>query len=390
MENPCVGSSILPPGTTKIPMKKTKKISTSLYAIFAIAALAFSIFIYYQPQQIRPVEQNTSYSYEFLHGEIQKMGLPSEEGEIELMVKANSNEEQGKIITVILSPINNFNEYEIGDEVMIYKGINKENGKATYEVSDYYHQNGLVYIFLIFAAIAIIIARKKGITAILSVAISLILFYFIFLKMIAAGHSPILSCLIFVAVVTILTIPLIHGFNRKSLSAIIAIFIGYIGSIFIAFLFRDLAQLGNTPGEEFRLLNIMYPTIRLSDILIASLFMGAIGALIDTAISISSAIFEAIEKHAKQTFKKIYKIGMEVGKDVLGSMINTLLFAYLASALPFLILISLSQASTLSELINMDFIALELTRTFIGAISLVILIPITASISAYVFVKFKE
>jgi len=371
-------------------MKKTKKISTSLYAIFAIVALAFSVFIYYQPQQIKPVEQNTIYSHEFLHGEIQKMGLPSEEGEIELMVKANSGDEQGKIITVILSPINNFNEYEIGDEVMIYKGINKENGKATYEVSDYYHQNGLAYIFLIFAAIAIIIARKKGITAILSVAISLILFYFIFLKMIAAGHSPMLSCLIFVAVVTVLTIPLIHGFNKKALSAIIAIFIGYTASIFIAFLFRDLAQLGNTPGEEFRLLNIMYPNIRLSDILIASLFMGAIGALIDTAISISSAIFEAIEEHTKQTFKKIYKIGMEVGKDVLGSMINTLLFAYLASALPFLILISLSQVSTLSELINMDFIALELTRTFIGAISLVILIPITASISAYVFVKLKE
>ena len=110
----------------------------------------------------------------------------------------------------------------------------------------------------------------------------------------------------------------------------------------------------------------------------------------DMSISISSAIFEAVNSHAKQTFKKVYGIGMEVGKDVLGSMINTLLFAYLASALPFLILISLGQGSTLNELINMDFIALELTRTFIGAISLVMLIPITASISAYVFTKFKK
>ena len=138
------------------------------------------------------------------------------------------------------------------------------------------------------------------------------------------------------------------------------------------------------------MLGIMYPHIGLSEILIASLFMGAIGALIDTAISISSAIFEAVEEHAKQTFKKVYKIGMEVGKDILGSMVNTLLFAYLASATPFLILIALSQGSTLTGLINIDFIALELTRTFIGAISLVMLIPVTASISAYVFTKFKK
>ncbi len=367
-----------------------KKISTSLYAIFAIATLAFAIFINYQTPVIEPVEQGTSYEHEFIHGEVQKMGLPSETGDSELMVKANSSEEKGKILNVILSSIHNFNEYEIGDEVLIYKATDISTQKTTYEVADYYHQKGILYVFILFAVITIIIARKKGVTAIASVALSLVLFYMIFLKMITAGFSPILACLVFVLIVTILTIPLIHGFNKKALSAIIAILIGYIASIFISYLFRELSQLGNTPGEEFRLLKIMYEDIAISDILIASLFMGAVGALIDTAVSISSAIFEAVEENAKQTFKKVYKIGMEVGKDILGSMINTLLFAYLASALPFLILISLSQASTLSELINMDFIALELTRTFIGAISLVLLIPLTASISAYVFVRFRK
>lgn len=371
-------------------MNKTKKISASLYAIFAILALIFTIFIYYQTPEITPVEQDSSYEHEFIHGEIQKMGIPDEEGDSQLMVKGNSSEEKGKILNVILSSVNNFNEYEIGDEILIYKATNISTQETTYEVSDYYHQNGLIYIFILFAAITVILARKKGITAIVSVLLSLALFYLIFLKMVSAGFSPIIACLTFVLIVTILTIPLIHGFNRKALSAIIAIFIGYIASVFISYLFREMSQLGNTPGEEFRLLKIMYEDIAISDILIASLFMGAVGALIDTAVSISSAIFEAIEENARQTFKKVYKIGMEVGKDILGSMINTLLFAYLASALPFLILIYLSQASTISELINMDFIALELTRTFIGAISLVLLIPITASISAYVFVKSRD
>ncbi len=371
-------------------MKNTHKIYTWLYALFAVATLIFVIFVNSQNSEIKPVEQDSSYEHEFIHGEIQKMGNPTETGDSELMVKANSSEEEGKILNVILSSMHNFNDYEIGDEVLIYKATEISTQKTTYEVADYFHQNGILYIFIIFAAVTIIIARGKGVTAIISVALSLALFYLVFLKMITVGISPIVACLVFVLIVTILTIPLIHGFNRKALSAIIAILIGYIASVFITYVFRELSQLGNTPGEEFRLLKIMYHEISISDILIASLFMGAVGALIDTAVSISSAIFEAIEENGKQTFKKVYKIGMEVGKDVLGSMINTLLFAYLASALPFLILISLSQASTITELVNMDFIALELTRTFIGAISLVLLIPLTASISAYVFVRARN
>ena len=366
-------------------MNKFKKIFSSLYVIFAFATIASILIIYNQTPQFSVSEQNENYAYEFIHGEVMEIDASSASPNISLMVKMNSGFEVGEIIVAPVSSVNNFNTYNIGDEVQIYKMTEISTRETNYEVADYYHQSGLIWIFVIFAGIAVLIARKKGMTAILSVIISLVLFYFIFLKMIMAGYSPVLSCLIFTLIVTVLTIPMIHGFNKKSLSAITAIFTGYVLSICIAFLFKDISSLGNTPGEEFRILGVMYPSIGLSDILIASLFMGAIGALIDTAISISSAIFEAVNKHTRQTFKKVYKIGMEVGKDVLGSMINTLLFAYLASALPFLILISLNQGNTLSELINMDFIALELTRTFIGAISLVLLIPVTASISAYLF-----
>jgi len=171
----------------------------------------------------------------------------------------------------------------------------------------------------------------KGFTAILSVGISISLFYFLLIKMIVAGYDPIVACISYVIAVTFITIPLIHGFNKKSVSAILAIIIGYLFSIVIAVLFSSLAQLGT------------------------SLFLGAIGALIDTAISISSAIFEAAKEHVNVSFKKIYDIGMEVGKDVLGSMINTLLFAYLASALPFLILISIGQNESITALISSYF-----------------------------------
>ncbi|MFA6306103.1 MAG: YibE/F family protein [Candidatus Gracilibacteria bacterium] len=362
-----------------------------LYVFIGMFALGLMFVVSGQSQKFVLNQQEGSYVYEFIHGEVRNVTFSSEKDEAQILeVKINSGEESGKMINVPVNSMNNFNSYEVGDEVQVYKMTGIATGDVSYETADYYHQAGLQWFFVVFAMVAVFVARKKGLTAILSIVVSLVLFYFVFLKMIMAGYPPLISCLIFVFMVTALTIPLIHGFNKKSLSAMLAIFVGYVFSILIVFVFKNIVQLGNAPDEEFRMLGVMYPDIELSGIMIASLFMGAIGALIDTAISISSAVFEALKEHSKQTFGQVYKIGMEVGKDVLGSMINTLLFAYLASSLPFLVIIALGKGSTLGELINMDFIAFELTRTFVGAISLVVLIPITASISAYYFVKIKK
>ncbi|HBB02188.1 MAG: YibE/F family protein [Candidatus Peregrinibacteria bacterium GW2011_GWF2_38_29] len=370
-------------------MEKKKFVLT--YVVVGISVLILMSVIPGQSQKFFLNEQGDKYIHEFIHGEVQRTMPLLDEDEVQVLgVKVNSGKEKGEMISAPVSSMNNFNTYSIGDEVQIYKMTDTATGSVSYETADYYHQDGIQWVFVIFAVIAIVIARKKGLTAILSIIISLILFYFVFLKMIMAGYSPLIACFLFVFIVTALTIPLIHGFNKKSLSAMLAILIGYFFSILISFVFKNIVQLGNVPDEEFRMLGAVYPNIGLSDILIASLFMGAIGALIDTAISISSAIFEALKGHLNKTFGQVYKVGMEVGKDVLGSMINTLLFAYLASSLPFLIIVSLSKGSSLIELVNMDFIALELTRTFIGAISLVVLIPITASISAYYFTKIKK
>jgi len=368
-------------------MGKLNNISKGLYGMVAALTLLFAVFVYQQSEEFTPIYHETAYDYEFVRGKVVEINHSSSETGIELLVKIRGGKMVDEVVVSQVSAVHNFNKYKIGDDVQVYAMTNTSTDKVTYEVADYYHQNGLFWIFIFFSVVAVIVARKKGMTAVLSVGLSLALFYFVFLKMVVAGYSPVLACLVFVLIVTVLTIPLIHGFNKKAFSAMTAIFIGYGLSFLAAYLFENISQLGIAPGEEFRILGIMYPDVSLSDVLIATLFMGAVGALIDTAVSISSAIFEAVETHSRQTFEKIYKIGMEIGKDVLGSMINTLLFAYLASALPFLILISLDQGSGLSELINMDFIALELTRTFVGAISLVLLIPIAASISAYVFVK---
>lgn len=354
-----------------------------LYCVFALLVVAFVAVLYQQPPVIKSLDQEEYAAFSFIHGQVSAIGATDENGDTDLSVVAANGVEKGSTISSPQSGLNSFNSYQVGDDVLVAVRDDMATGKPIFETVDYYHQNGLVWIFVIFAIFAVIIAQKKGATAIASVIISVMLFYFVFLRMVFVGVAPLLACLVFTAIVTILTIPLIHGFNKKSLSAILAIFAGYVISILIAFWFRSIVSLGDAPAEEFRGLTVMFPGVNMSDVLITSLFLGAVGALIDTSISISSAIFEALKEHAHLGIRKVYSIGMEVGKDVLGSMINTLLFAYLASSLPFLLSLFLTQGSTFTELINTDFIVLELTRTFIGAMSLVVVIPITAIIAAY-------
>ncbi|MBT3704640.1 YibE/F family protein [Candidatus Peregrinibacteria bacterium] len=367
-----------------------KKLAIILYIIFATTTFALTIFINLKESKFHPPQDSSNYTHEFIHGEIKQIDTNDETRQKELKVKANSGSEEGEGIIVNVDPKYNYNEYKSKDEVLVYKEINVETGEINYEVTDYYHQTGLAVLFILFSIITIYIARKKGLNSLISVIGSIALFYFIFLKLILIGFSPLLAVLIYVTTITVLSIPPIHGFNKKSLSSIITIFLGYLVSIVITFAFKEVAQLGSASSEELRTLTVIYPGIDLVEILIASLFLGAAGAIIDTAISIASPIFEAVKKTSKTTFREVYKTGMEVGKDVLASMTNTLLLAYIASSLPFLVIITLAHSGTenaFSELINIDFIALELTRIFIGAVSLVILIPIVSSISAYFFVK---
>jgi uncharacterized membrane protein len=368
-------------------MIRIKTIFIFLYFFIVLLTCGLVFFLSQQDQKFLPTQEGNR-SYDFLQGKIiEEIPISSSEnGEKHFRVVVYPNRGEGKEIVATVNNFIDFNKYKQGNTVQIYESLDQE-GNAQYEIADYWHQSGLLWIFAFFVIITILIAKKKGAMAIISVLLSLVLFYFLFLRMIFVGISPLVACFTFVSLITVLTIPPIHGFTKKSLSALISVFLAYILSLGIVFLFQKIVVLGITPGEDFRNLIVQYPTIGLSEILLASLFMSAVGAIIDTSVSIASAVFEALQEKSKIIFREVYEIGMAVGKDILGSMINTLLFAYLSGAIPFLILVSLGQGSSLTTFINMDFISLELTRTFIGALSLVFLLPITAAISAYFFLQ---
>lgn len=293
---------------------------------------------------------------------------------------------------VVRTKLNEFfvhDDYRPGDRVSLYISETDE-GEISYDIADYYHLDGLIFGFIIFCALALLIGRKRGFYSIVSVLLSLFFFYAIMLNAIRAGFPIIPAGLIFVFLVTILTIPMIHGFNKKSASAILAVNAGYLIGFVLTYFFTFAARIGNTPSEEFRTLFVQFPNVDIRQILMVSLFLGAVGALIDVAVSICSAVFEGLEHQMQMNFSKAYKLGMNVGKDIMGSMINTLLIAYVAGSFPFLALLTLGNFKGIHEFLNFDFIALELTRIFIGGASIILLIPITSVVAAYLVARLPK
>jgi uncharacterized membrane protein len=130
-----------------------------------------------------------------------------------------------------------------------------------------------------------------------------------------------------------------------------------------------------------------FPKIKLTELISAGVLIGALGAAMDVAISIASALQEIKLAAPEMAFKELYKSGMNIGRDVMGTMINTLILAYAGSSLPTIILIT--QIDT-AYLFNMELFIKELILSAVGSIGLILTIPITSLLAAYLMSKMND
>ncbi|MCD8503154.1 MAG: YibE/F family protein [Bacillaceae bacterium] len=136
-------------------------------------------------------------------------------------------------------------------------------------------------------------------------------------------------------------------------------------------------------GEDERILTFIPELVNLDfqGLLLAGIIIGALGAVMDVAISIASSMDEVNRLNRSMTQKQLFFSGMNVGKDIMGTMANTLILAYVGAALP-IIMILYSYNNPLSELIHMEFLAVEVLRTAAGSIGLILAIPMTALVAS--------
>lgn len=265
-----------------------------------------------------------------------------------------------------------------------------QSGSTIYGVSDYNHKTGLILLLTFFLiSILIIGGIKKGLKTILSLAVSLVIIFGIFIPLIIAGHSPLLLTFFAGGLITIITLIILNGFRQKTFIMTLGTLGGLGVALLFALIFGQISLLTGFGTEEVRNLAFLHPEFDYRGLLFAGIVLGALGAVMDTAVSITSSMLEIKKEVKKANFNKLWTSGMSVGRDIMGSMTNTLIFAYVGSAYAIILTFIILGQLTFGEIINLGFISEEIVRSLVGSLGLIFTIPITAFIGAFIISKQK-
>ena len=275
----------------------------------------------------------------------------------------------------------NDSSYKVNDEVFI--SINKvsANKIISADIKDFKRDKYISYIALLFILLIVLIGGFKGLRSLTSVVVNIAICAVV-IELYLHGCSLILVSSIASLLFIVISISLVSGINKKTASAVIGTIAGTFLSMATAVVVISFTKARGLYYEEMEFM-IRPP----EEIFIAEVLIGTLGGIMDIAISISSAISEIYEKNPSIENKVLIKSGMEIGKDIMGTMANTLVFAYISGSIP-MILLWLKNGFSNIYIVQIN-ICLEIIRALVGSIGIVISIPITLYISVLLIRKTK-
>lgn len=292
-------------------------------------------------------------------------------------------EDGTKITTSVerLSEDNSF-PYQVGDAVVISK-ISDAVVEDQYYLNDFVRRPALLLLFCLFVALVLAVARWNGVSAIVGLAASFIIIFSFILPNIEAGYDPILVAIGGSLFIILISFYLTHGFSSKTTVAVIGTFLALIATGILAHIFSQLTRLTGFATEEVAFLQAVKGSdFSAQGLMMAGIIIGTLGVLDDITISQSSIVKELIRANPKLGKAQLFTRAMNVGKDHIASLVNTLVLVYTGAALPLLLLFMDSQYQ-LMQIINFEIVAEEIVRTLVGSIGLVLAVPITTLIAVY-------
>lgn len=287
-------------------------------------------------------------------------------------------------------------EYEIGNPVSrlynikvkegtkVIVGCYESNGENVFTIFSYNRSNIIYILVAIFALIVIIIGGVKGVKSLVSLIFTLVCCVYLMLPLLLKGVSPIIAGILMAILSITVTLLLVSGMNKKTFTAILGTVSGVVIAGIIAYVFGKLSYLsGITMEDAESLMYIAEDTgLKITGLMFTGILVASLGAVMDVAMSISSSIFEINSINDKVTFKELFKSAMNIGKDIIGTMTNTLILAFAGGSLSVLILIY-SSSMPYNKMINLDVLGTEVIQGLAGSIGIVLAVPITALIGCY-------
>ncbi len=372
---------------TTIMVKKINK--QTLFRVFLLlVGAAIFIFAAYRLNSIEKTQMvsMTGYSYEkAVVTEVTQDNLTEDGyrvGYQQLKVKILSGDQEGEILDATSSEGNLFGAVcAEGDKIIVSISVSGDNAIVSVYSKDRTLQVGMfVCIFLLLICV---IGGKNGVKSVLGLIFTVVSIIFILFPMIYLGISPFWGAVLICVITTFVTMSLIGGFSKKTLCAIIGTVIGVLMAGISAWLFGLAADIDgyNVSNIETLVYVAQNTEIQVGGLLFAAILIAALGAVMDVAMSVSSAICEIYTQSPGLSARQLFVSGMNVGRDMMGTMSNTLILAFVGSSLGTLI-VDYAYNLPFRQLINSYSIGIEIMQGLSGSIGVILAVPATALITA--------
>lgn len=276
---------------------------------------------------------------------------------------------------------NDFVPLSAGDRVYVQQtgGVESEQ----FFIVDVQRHRGLFALAALFVGAVLVMAGKKGLYALSGLVFSFALIITWIVPRILAGNDPVLIGLIGSMLILIVTLAVSYGVNRKSISALLGILVALMVVGVLSSVAVKALHFSGFSAEEAVYLNMESENaVNLVALVVAGIIIAAIGVLDDIAITQAATVFSLARTDPRLTRMQLFVRAMDVGRDHISAVINTLVLAYTGAALPLVLLVSMRKFP-LSFVINGEIVAEEIMRTLISSTGLVLAVPATTLIAAY-------
>ncbi len=271
------------------------------------------------------------------------------------------------------------NYFEKGDNVVIiYKG----------DTPIYLTYDRVTYLYayiLLFLGLILFIGRLNGIKTILSLLFTIVMIFYVLLPLIVNGYPPIPLTIVVVGIIIIVCYFVLCGFNKKAISSSISTILGVSIAGLLGYIGIKLMK--PPPGGFSEFIQMILFSGHFLDfygILISTIVLASLGAIMDVSIDISSGLYELKRHKPDITFSELFESGMNIGKDIMGTMANTLILVYVGSLIA-PILYFMIKGTSIYVILSYNFIAYEILASLCGSVGIVMTILLSALISSYIY-----
>jgi uncharacterized membrane protein len=274
-------------------------------------------------------------------------------------------------------------DLDVGDQLRVAKAIvppGAAPGPTQYSLVDFERRSPMLWLALAFAAMALIFGRLRGALSLLGLGVSLVIVLAFIVPALLRDESPLAVALVGSLAVMLVTVPLAHGLGPKSLSAIVGTALSLLLVVVLADVFTNLTHLTGLSTEEASILAVNDAGISLQGLLIAGMVIAALGVLDDVTVSQASTVLALRRASPGLRSGELYRRAIAVGRDHVSATVNTLVLAYVGSALPVLLILGSGDVGVIDGA-NLELVAKEIVGTLVGSIGLIAAVPITTAVA---------